>query len=372
MSKPYLLYTILGITALHRNAMSPSEKAQHLAMIYRQKTFSSYNSALQNVTTDNYESLLLTSVYLQPLVPVPDLPATDEAVLEWLSTYLAMTQGLRLLVSLKWSRGLEKLSIFPVFRRELKTLPPCPLIIPMQEDPRMYAQVNEDGGSPYRPNPPIMYREPVSAGYDMSNLPFQPQTLMGVGATPHRPPAWESSPTWLLPAPAFLPPPLMALLVSLIKEPESGPLDLYGPTILPALHALSPIFLSLYYYHLTPDVFVRIVVFPTFLTAGFIRLVRHQEPRAIVIMAWWIAFVTLIPSVWWIKNSVQQILQATSNVMMRNTQSNQKLLMDAMDGAFKVARLAQTRGKEVAAKSIFEGWEGVNWDREVGYEAKEL
>lgn len=159
----------------------------------------------------------------------------------------------------------------------------------------------------------------------------------------------------------------MALLRSLISQPTSGPLDLHRATLLPVIHALSPIFLSLYYYHLSPDVYVRIIVLPTFLTPEFLALVRLQEPRALVVMAWWFAFVVLIPNMWWVNNVVPRLLQAASNVVMRGecrSGAEKKMLMDAVEGAFVVVRLVEARGREVGARSVFEKWEGVDWERE--------
>ncbi|KAF2787197.1 hypothetical protein K505DRAFT_421922, partial [Melanomma pulvis-pyrius CBS 109.77] len=344
MSRSYLLYTILSISAAHRNILSPSKQAQDLATVYRHKSLTAYNTALQNITTDNYETLLMTSLLMQLLVPPPELPCSDAVLLEWLSTFVAMTQGLRVLASLKWASGIENLSVFPVFRRELRPLPPPPLINTGREDPRMYPRDGPLGETPAHPNPPAMYREEaVSAGMDMTNLPFRPQTLMGV-STPHLPPTWRSKPpTWQIPAPAFLPPPLMALLRSLIApQPPSSPLDLHRATLLPALHALSPIFLSLYHYRLSPDVYVRIIVLPTFLTPEFLALVRAREPRALVVLAWWFAFVVLIPDMWWVRDVVPRLLQAASNVVMRcwcRSGEERKMLMDAVEGAFGVVRL---------------------------------
>jgi hypothetical protein len=176
MSRDYLLYTILSISAAHRQSFAPSPQNQNTAMLYRQKTFNAYNEALQNITTDNYETLLITSLLMQLLVPPPELPCTDRAILEWLTTFLVMTQGLRILAGLKWASGIEKLFVFPIFKRELRTLPPPPLIRVPSEDPRMFAREGPMGETPEHPNPPAMYRDggdqvprPVSAGVDSTS-----------------------------------------------------------------------------------------------------------------------------------------------------------------------------------------------------------
>jgi hypothetical protein len=155
----------------------------------------------------------------------------------------------------------------------------------------------------------------------------------------------------------------MALLLSLVHVQDTGPIDLHRATLLPVIHALSPIFLSLYHYHLTPDVYVRIVVLPTFLTSEFMSLIRNQEPRALVIMAWWFSFLSLLPNLWWVSGSIPRLLQAASNLVMRSeVAADKKMLMDAIDGAFKVVRMVGKRGAEFGARLIFEGWEGVNWE----------
>ncbi len=50
------------------------------------------------------------------------------------------------------------------------------------------------------------------------------------------------------------------MLRSLVEPEQNGIIDLHRSTLLPVIHALSPIFLSLYHFHLTPDLYVRIIV----------------------------------------------------------------------------------------------------------------
>jgi hypothetical protein len=176
MSRDYLLYTILSISAAHRQTLVPSPQNQNTVVLYRHKTFNAYNKALQNITTDNYETLLITSLLMQVLVPPPELPCTDKAIMEWLTTFLAMTQGLRILAGLKWASGIEKLTVFPVFRRELGTLPPPPLIKVPSDHPSMFAKEGPVGDTPKHPNPPATYSDeedevprPVSSGVDSTS-----------------------------------------------------------------------------------------------------------------------------------------------------------------------------------------------------------
>lgn len=194
----------------------------------------------------------------------------------------------------------------------------------------------------------------------MSNLPFRPQQLMSASMSPHAPDAWKKKfDGWQIPSPAFLPPALMRLLKTLVEPPTSGPIDINGPVLLPVLHAFTPIFLSLYYYHLNPDLYVRIIVLPTFLTPQFLALVAARETRALVMVGWWFAFVRLVPGLWWLEGSVARVLQAVSNQVMR---CNDRVLMDAMEGAYKVQRVVERLGREAGGRCVFEGWEGVIWE----------
>lgn len=70
---------------------------------------------------------------------------------------------------------------------------------------------------------------------------------------------------------------------------------------------------------------------------------------------------------WWVKNSIPRLIQAASNVIMRAECRDKKMLMDAIDGAFKVVRMVEKRGRECGARLIFEGWEGVNWEERSVY-----
>lgn len=367
LSKEYLLYSILSISANHSHVVGRDPRAKNLSLLYRQRALTSYNKALANITTDNYETLLITATYMMVMVPPPDLPCDDTTCLIWISAVFSMMQGLRLLVGLKWAAGIEKLTVFPIFKRELRDLPPPPKLS-FPQDPRFFPAARSMGDDPTRPNPPSMYTtppptppsHPESSGYEIPNLAFRPQELMNAGRiSPYVPKEWKKPIPWEIPSPAFLPPPLMALLKSLINEPGPGPLDLHRPTLLPAIHAFTPIFLSLYYHHLNPDFYVRVFVLPTFLTPEFFALVSRREPRALIIVGWWFAFVRLIPEVWTYSGIIPRVLQFISNEIMR---SNDKMLMDAMEGAYRVVRLAERKGREEAARGCFEGWEGVNWE----------
>ena len=76
-------------------------------------------------------------------------------------------------------------------------------------------------------------------------------------------------------------------------------------------------------------------------------------------IAWWMALMRMVPKVKWMAHAAPRVFQAVSNMIMR---SNNSILMDGIEGAYKIVRLIEAQGLEVAARSIFDNWEGVNWE----------
>lgn len=325
LSHSHLLYALLSIAASHSNALVPSKKSEQMALVYRQRTFTEYSRALQNITAENYESVLATGMLLLSLIPPPEEDSADNiAYLVWMDSFLKMSEGLRILASLRWAAGIEKLSVYPLVCRELRALPPPP-IFHRTDNRHLHTRVAAVGTTPDCPNPPSTY-------------PLQHS---------------EASPV-------FLPPPLMDLLTS-ISNAESylGPVDMHGNTLYPVLHAFSPIFLSLYYYHLNPDFFVRVFVFCSFLMPEFLRLVKDREPRALVLVAWWFALAGLAPRGWWVGRAVEKVVEAVGAIIMSG---NDEVTRRAFEGVDKLIQILQREGSEAAARSVFQGWANVYWD----------
>jgi hypothetical protein len=157
----------------------------------------------------------------------------------------------------------------------------------------------------------------------------------------------------------FLPPPLISLLESIMQPPSSGPLDVDANTLIPVFHVLSPVFLSLYYYHLNPDFNVRIFVFTSFLMPEILALVKANEPRALVLMAWFFALADFVPHGWWIGTRVGIIVGALSRTVRR--MSSGERVIEALEGAERIVEVCKREGRERAAESVFDGWEGVDW-----------
>lgn len=325
LSHSHLLYALLSIAASHSNSLAPSKQAEQIALMYRQRTFAEYNKVLQNITAQNYESVLVTGILLLSLVTPPDPDITDsDAYLVWMDTFLKMSEGLRILASLRWAAGIEKLKIYPLICRELRVLPPPPIFY-TSDDRHLHTRVGAVGTTPDYPNPPSTYYLKYS----------------------------ETSPV-------FLPPPLMDLLTSLSNaESDSGPIDLHANTLYPVLHAFSPIFLSLYYYHLNQDFFVRVFVFCSFLMPEFLLLVKNREPRALVLVAWWFALAGLAPRGWWVGKAVEKVVEAVGKIVRSKGDDVTKRAFATVDS---IIRVLNSNGSEPAARSLFEEWTGVRWD----------
>lgn len=326
LSHTHLFYALLSIAASHRSTLAPSTQSAQTALFYRQKTFSEYSKALRNITAENYESILVTGMLLMSLIPPPEGSTTTdgEAYLLWMDGVLKMSEGLRILASLRWAAGIEKLSVYPLICRELRTLPPPP-IFHSSDSRYLYTQVAAVGTTPDHPNPPSTYYLRHSIG-----------------------------------SPVFLPPPLMNLLAFLDHANlGSGPLDMHVGILYPVLHAFSPIFLSLYYYHLNPDFFVRVFVFCSFLMPEFLLLVKNREPRALVLIAWWWALAGLAPRGWWVGRSVTKVIEAIGDIV---TETGDRVTQDACESAKNLVRKLEYEGNEAAAKSLFDRWHDVDWD----------
>ncbi|EFQ93061.1 hypothetical protein PTT_09673 [Pyrenophora teres f. teres 0-1] len=333
ISHPFLLYALLSIAATHSNLETPNPELERQSLLYRQKTFKCYQSALENFTAENYEAVLVTGTFLLALVQ-PPVSNKDSEYLDWILALLKLSEGLRVLASLRWGQGIEKLSVYPLVRRELRTLPPPPpSAIVHAEKVGVVAPVGPLGSTPVNPNP--------APTYTPTQLPQQ--------------------------TPLFLPPTLMSLLQSVLQSSCLGPLDWHRTTLLPVFHALSPIFISLYYHHLNPDFYVRIFVFTSFLMPEFLQLVKDREPRALVLVAWWFALADLVPKGWWVGDKVANVVGAIGRAV---GMGNHELARKAFTGAQVIVDVFEREGSDEAAKSVFEGWHGVDWEEGPGRAAE--
>lgn len=196
----------------------------------------------------------------------------------------------------------------------------------MLREPALHTRAGPLGTTPDHPNP--------AGTYDLPNvLPFAGEV--------------------------FLPPSLRVLLESMLHGGRNGKMDLDVNTLVPIFHVLSPIFLSLYYYHLSSDFNVRIFVFTSFLMPEYLALVKAREPRALVLLAWFFALADLVPHGWWVGTRIGSVVKALGRVVRV---TGDELTVEALEGAERVNRVARESGGEQAAETIFEKWEGISWE----------
>lgn len=319
LTQPFLLTALLSLAAAHRNSLQPSKYYADKSLMYRQRAFHAYTKQLQTITADNYESIVLTSLFMLAMTPHPGPDASDEAYFGWVFGVLKLNEGIRILAGLRWDHGIEKFSIFPLVSRELRKLPPPPVIVGLQ------TRAGRIGATPEHPNPPSTY--------------CMPKTVAAASAV-------------------FLPPALMALLEDIEHPPDTGLMDIHGPRLYPIFHVLSPVFVSLYYYHFDPDFNVRCFVVSSFMMPEFLALVKAREPRALVLVAWWFALVCLVPNGWQMFARVR-VVKSLSRMAQ---QSGDAKVIAALEGPNRLVDVLMEHGAEKAAMSIFEGWEGVDWE----------
>lgn len=124
----FLQDCMLGIASLHAQQLLPDpQQAIRQTAIYRAKALSSFRNALTNLKwgSRKYEAALITSLLLV-LLCSKDY-ATDDGELiavNWLILY----RGLSSVINLKSYEDIMKLSVSPIFRRELVPLKESPVI----------------------------------------------------------------------------------------------------------------------------------------------------------------------------------------------------------------------------------------------------
>lgn len=90
----------------------------------------------------------------------------------------------------------------------------------------------------------------------------------------------------------------------------------------------------------------------------FILLVRDKEPGALVLIAWWLALMDLVPSGWGGRR-VRRIVEAVG----RCVKGRGGILLDkATEEAERIVEVCEREGRDRAARRLFEQWEGVDWD----------
>ncbi|KAG9250230.1 uncharacterized protein F5Z01DRAFT_419990 [Emericellopsis atlantica] len=99
------------------------------------------------------------------------------------------------------------------------------------------------------------------------------------------------------------------LLYMVSSIPESDPDFQETQTYYDTLKYLGALYQNLHDGGLGPIMVLRIITWFTFIPNGFVELGRQRRPRALVIIAFYAAFLKLANSVWWIKGIGQRTLR---------------------------------------------------------------
>ncbi|KAI6782003.1 uncharacterized protein J7T54_003422 [Emericellopsis cladophorae] len=99
------------------------------------------------------------------------------------------------------------------------------------------------------------------------------------------------------------------LLYMITSIPESDPDFQETQTYYDTLKYLGALYQSLHDGGFGPLMALRIITWFTFIPHGFVELGRQRRPRALVIIAYYAAFVKLANSVWWIRGIGQRTLR---------------------------------------------------------------
>lgn len=92
ISHSYLFNSVLTIAASHSNNVSPTPEKKFLIDTYRQRAITSYKENLKTITHENYETLLVTAMYMQTMLPVPEFPCEDSDILSYLYMFLNLSK----------------------------------------------------------------------------------------------------------------------------------------------------------------------------------------------------------------------------------------------------------------------------------------
>ena len=68
-----------------------------------------------------------------------------------------------------------------------------------------------------------------------------------------------------------------------------------------ALDSLAVVYASLCQDGISNALSLRVITWPTYLTSEFAELAKQRRPRALVILAYYLTFMKLIPDLWWIE-----------------------------------------------------------------------
>ena len=123
----FLLDAILGIASAHRQYLNPSIGRQRETDDYRVKTLRGFRKALEHLSPQNYEAIVVTSLLLIVLSSRSNIEGDDElCVVNWLVLY----SGVNTVVDLRHFAGIRphEMSVMPLLRRTFDQVAQAPTV----------------------------------------------------------------------------------------------------------------------------------------------------------------------------------------------------------------------------------------------------
>jgi hypothetical protein len=95
------------------------------------------------------------------------------------------------------------------------------------------------------------------------------------------------------------------------SEPDYRELEFYYQP----LNALGRLYASLFEDGIGSAFFTRVTVWPTFTTREFTAFAKEKRPRALIILAYYLIFVKLMKTVWWVEGIADREIGVISRLV---------------------------------------------------------
>lgn len=99
----------------------------------------------------------------------------------------------------------------------------------------------------------------------------------------------------------FITPAIPTVLLNMMRKIDCTDPDYPGvATYCRALDTLGKLYASLTQNGLTEDLYIRTITFGSYADDEFVTFTREKRPRALVILMFYLSFLKMVPSVWWV------------------------------------------------------------------------
>jgi hypothetical protein len=115
-------------------------------------------------------------------------------------------------------------------------------------------------------------------------------------------------------SPLKLTPTVPTILVGMIRDiPPGDPDAIYLESYCEVLDSIGILYAGLQQDGLSPELYIRVVSWPSFGTHDFAKCAVEKRPRALIILSYYLLFVKLVRGLWWIENFADREIGLISN-----------------------------------------------------------